>query len=150
MRQIPLRLHKASSVHKAQGITVGRGEDFSCVAVAYGVGRQSTPGLDLVATSRAKEHEVLAIVESPGKPLTRDYLHRVGSTPAAQRKQEQLRTLQDQEAETMPNVVQFIIDQDPNETKTFAGAIKCLQNWFRDEYGARYPELGTRKHRDAD
>ena len=51
---IPLRIHKATSIHKGQGISCGKGKPNELVVVGLG-GERGSPGLDLVDLSRATE-----------------------------------------------------------------------------------------------
>jgi hypothetical protein len=55
-----LRIHKATSAHKGQGISCGKGKPDILVVVGLG-GERGSPGLDLVALSRAAEMIGMAI-----------------------------------------------------------------------------------------
>ena len=54
---ITLMICKSLSIHKSQGMTVGRGKQFTKVVVhlPVGVGGNKCPGLELVAVRRAVE-----------------------------------------------------------------------------------------------
>jgi hypothetical protein len=55
-----LRIHKATSAHKGQGISCGKGKPAEVVVVGWS-GERSSPGLDLVALSRAAKMIGMAI-----------------------------------------------------------------------------------------
>ena len=66
MTTIPLRICKAITTYKAQGITVGPDKTWKRVVVVLATGRQRrTPGAELVGFSRATDSEMMAI----GNPL---------------------------------------------------------------------------------
>ena len=59
---IPLRVCIAISIHKSQGMTIGPGEVFEKVVVYLPEDqREQSPGLELVAFSRAKGPDCLAV-----------------------------------------------------------------------------------------
>ena len=59
---IPLRTCKAITIHKGQGINIGEGQDFEKVVIYFTEGKtRNSPGIDLVALSRAKQLEDIAI-----------------------------------------------------------------------------------------
>jgi hypothetical protein len=74
---------KTHIIHKSQGMTVGPNQPFEKVIIYYPVepGRQNTPGLELVATSRAMSIECFA-VGNPVQDLTYKYIQSIGNTPA--------------------------------------------------------------------
>ena len=62
IRTIPLRVCIAITIHKSQGMTVGEGEIFEKVVVYLPEeGMRKHPGLELVAFSRVKRPEDLAV-----------------------------------------------------------------------------------------
>ena len=55
-------------IHKAQGITVGEGMDFEKLIVYLTVaGQRTTPDLELVASSRVKKPEDIAVGNPVGE-----------------------------------------------------------------------------------
>ena len=62
VKTIPLRVCIAISIHKSQGMTIGPGEVFEKVVVYLPEDqREQSPGLELVAFSRAKGPDCLAV-----------------------------------------------------------------------------------------
>ena len=71
---IPLRFCVAMKIHKAQGMTVGKGMDFEKLIVYLTVaGKRTTPGLELVAFSRVKKPEDIAVGNPVGELAIRKH-----------------------------------------------------------------------------
>ena len=78
---IPLRVCIAMTIHKAQGMTVEEGMDFEKLIVYLTVaGQRTTPGLELVAFSRVKKPEDIAVGNPVGE-LAIANITNIGNTP---------------------------------------------------------------------
>ena len=116
MRTIPMRVHKASTIHKAQGITVGSGCVFTKVICGFG-GKSS--GSDLVAVSRAQELTDVAIWDADN--LDNKQMYRIGKSDSNEVKRNFCEQLLDRQAESVPPVMDLIASHDVAEGKTYAG-----------------------------
>jgi hypothetical protein len=69
---IPLRVCKAVTIHKSQGLTVGNGHFWELLVVGLpsGKGSGSTLGLEQVSFSRASELENLTQISTTDSPVT--------------------------------------------------------------------------------
>ena len=141
MRTIPMRVHKASTIHKAQGITVGSGCVFTKVICGFG-GKSS--GSELVAVSRAQELSDLAIWDVDN--LDNKQIFRIGKSDSNEVKRNFCEQLLDRQAVSIPPVMELIASHDVAEVKTYAGvSVKlvegtscchdlcccCMYRWFR-------------------
>jgi hypothetical protein len=80
---IPLRVAKAVSSYKSQGMTVGKGKLFEKAVIGLPVaGGKSTPGEEQMMISRAEEIADFAI--SDDEPITQEQLYKIGHGPANQ------------------------------------------------------------------
>ena len=116
MRTIPMRVRKASSIHKAQGITVGSG--CASTKVICGFGGKSS-GSDLVAVSRAQELTDVAIWDADN--LDNKQMYRIGKSDSNEVKRNFCEQLLDRQAESVPPVMDLIASHDVAEGKTYAG-----------------------------
>ena len=67
---IPLRVFKGSSIHKCQGMSIGDGMPFESMAIKLPSDKQrKTPGMELVAFSRATEYKSLCLVGKLSKTM---------------------------------------------------------------------------------
>ena len=117
MSTLPLRVHKATSIHKSQGITVGLGCSHTKVICGFG---GIVPGSDLVALSRAQEYLDFAIYDV--ETLDNKQLHKIGRGPAADAKRSFCEKLLDLQATSIPPLMAAIALHDPSNVKTYAGA----------------------------
>jgi hypothetical protein len=69
-----LHIHKATSVHKEQGISCRKGKPDELVTVGLG-GERGSPGLDLVALLPATEISTMAIYDDIS--ITREQLFKI-------------------------------------------------------------------------
>jgi hypothetical protein len=119
---------KASSIHKAQGISVGPTESIKrCVVGVSAGGKSMTPGLDLVGFSRATEQGALALWND--LKFSKKDLLAIGRGKGYDSKREfeaKLRVLQ---VEAVPPMVETIAAL--SEEKTFEGGYQFLIRWFR-------------------
>ena len=109
-------VHKATTIHKSQGITVGLGCAHTKVICGFG-GR--VPGSDLVALSRAQEYLDFAIYDVD--PLDNKQLYKIGKGDAADAKRAFCEKLLDLQATSIPPVMASIALHDPSPVKTYAG-----------------------------
>lgn len=80
---IPLRVAKAVSTYKSQGMNVGKGEDYEKVVIGVpSEGGKQTPGLEQIAFSRAKEYADFAIIDD--EPVSREQLLKIGKGAATE------------------------------------------------------------------
>ena len=64
-------------------------------------------------------------------PLTVEQLKKIGTGPAYTARREFEAQLRSEQANSQQLVVQWIIDEDPAENKTFEGGYQALVQWFR-------------------
>ena len=124
MTTIPLRICKAITTYKSQGITVGHGYLWERVVVWLATGKQRrTPGAELVDFSRATDSEMMAI----GNPLHE--LDRMGILKIGQGKASDMRRDFENKMKVTAEKSQIyhnnkIKQIDPVDLKTFRGG--CL------------------------
>jgi hypothetical protein len=139
VRALPLRCCKALSIHKCQGMTVGPGKPFKNVTVHYPTknsGAHSTPGLELVATSRAEKLEYLAVgnVEAD---LSRQLFGSIGTTKAYETRKAYLQQVKTRATESVNRIREKIALLDVNPEKSFEGGCEFLLNWYNEIIGDR-------------
>jgi hypothetical protein len=139
-----LRIHKATSVHKGQGISCAKGKPDELVVVGLG-GERGSPGLDLVALSRATETIGMAIYDDI--PMTREQLFKIGRGKGYDKKREFESKLGAIQTKTVPPMIALITSQDPSKEKSFSGGCQRLIEWFRKVQDVLPP---TEKQLDAD
>lgn len=127
----PLRVCIALTAHKSQGMTVGPGQAFEKVVVYLPeAGSKSTPGLELVAISRATSPECFAIGNAQSS-LSRSAIKKIGATAAYQSRREFEAELRELAQSSQETTIAAIKDLDENENnKTYEGGCKFLLNWF--------------------
>jgi hypothetical protein len=123
-----LCIHKATSVHKGQGISCGKGKPDGLVVVGLG-GQRGSPGLDLVALSRATEIIKLAVYDDI--PITREQLLKIGRGKGYDKKREFESKFGAIQAKMVPPMLALITSQDPSKEKSFSGGCQGLIEWFR-------------------
>lgn len=133
VRALPLRCCKTLSIHKSQGMTVGPGKAFEYVTVHYPTvnsGDRSTPGLELVATSRVEKLDYLA-VGNPLSDLSRQQLTKIGTTKAYKDRKEYLGEIKRRADVSKEKLIEKIISADPNENnETYEGGCQFLLQWY--------------------
>ena len=135
MTTIPLRVCKAITIYKSQGMTVGNGEPWEYLVVllpAPNSQASRTPGLAQVAFSRAAELERLAIMSTVENPLTVEQLKKIGTGPAYVARRQFEQRLRSEQAASQQVIVQWITAEDPAATKTFDGGYQALVQWYRE------------------
>ena len=130
---LPLRCCAALSIHKSQGMTVGPNQPFEKVIIYYPVepGRQNTPGLELVATSRAMSIECFA-VGNPVQDLTYKYIQSIGNTPAYGKRKLFLADIEQRSIHTQQTTKERIKALDPatDTDKSYEGGSEFLLQWY--------------------
>ena len=134
MRAMPLRVCKALSVHKSQGMTVGQGQPFpSLVLHLPDKNTRSAPGIELVGASRVNHPDCLAIGNKTSE-LSKQQLQRIGRTPAYQVRREFQTSLQQISETTIDRGRNDITAVDPAQDKTFDGGCSFLLDWYRTTF----------------
>ena len=120
-------------------MTVGPGKPFKNVTVHYPTknsGAHSTPGLELVATSRAEKLEYLAVgnVEAD---LSRQLFGSIaiGTTKAYETRKAYLRQVKTRATESVNRIREKIALLDVNPEKSFEGGCEFLLNWYNEIIG---------------
>jgi hypothetical protein len=134
---IPLRVCKATSVHKAQGGTFGAGQVFTH-CVSYSPQRQDvaqTPGLELVALSRPQRPTDMAIGNKVSD-MEKSAILKIGTTESYKERRRFHSLIADRAAQSRLRIQQRITEVDPNPIGgTYEGGCEYLLKWFRDRVG---------------
>jgi hypothetical protein len=138
-----LHIHKATSVHKGQGTACGKGKPDELVMVGLG-GERGSPGLDLVALSRANE---IGMGIYDDIPITREQLFKIGRGKGYDKKREFESKLGAIQTKRVPPMIALITSQDPSIEKSFSGGCRWLMEWFRKDQDVL---PSTEKQLDAD
>ena len=133
---VPLRVCKAITIHKGQGITVGPGHDWENVVIYFVEGnKRSQPGLELVALSRVEDPSCL-YVGNKSFSLTNHQLSNIGKGSAYDKRKEFESMLCEKSIKTQKPFVDAITSLDNNNDgneKTFEGGCRFLCNWYRSK-----------------
>ena len=131
---IPLLVCKALTGHKAQGMTVGSGEQFKRLVVHLPTkGMRSVAGWELVAISRVKSPDLFAIGNATNQ-LDRQTIKKIGKGLACDRTREFLQSLEAVAATSQQRTKVAITNLDQSENKTFQGGCDFLLNWYRTNF----------------
>jgi hypothetical protein len=133
---MPLCIHKATSVHKGQGISCGKGMRDELVVVGFG-GATASPGIDLVSLLHAAEISALAIYNDID--ITREQLFKIGQGKGYDKKREFDSKLEDIQAKTLPPMITLIQSKDNSKEPTFLGGCQRLVQWFHSVQHALPP-----------
>jgi len=139
MTTVPLRVCKAITIYKSQGMTVGTGQPWEYLVVLLpspGSQPSRTPGLAQVGFSRAAELDRLAILSTVENPLTVEQLKKIGTGPAYIARREFEAHLRSEQEATQQVAVDWIMAEDPAANKTFDGGYQALVRWFRERADA--------------
>jgi hypothetical protein len=132
VRALPLRCCKALSIHKSQGMTVGPGKPFKFVTVYYPTKRSSagsTPGLELVATSRAEKLDYLAVGNVEAE-FSKQLLGSIGTTKAYETRKTYLQKVKARAEESANRIKEKITLLDENTVQTYEGGCEFLLAWY--------------------
>jgi hypothetical protein len=131
---VPLRVCVAITIYKSQGITVGKGEQFEHVVVHLPLNsKRVVPGLELVAFSRAKSLDCIA-VGNPASDLVTDRILKIGKTKSNKAYKDFMNMLSKKEQETFQIFETRITALDSNRVEgqepTFQGGCDFLLQWY--------------------
>ena len=134
---IPLRVCIAITIYKSQGMTIGEGEIFEYVVVYFPEEgrRNSAPGSELVAISRAKKPENLAI-GNESLSLTIMRLMSIGKGKANDKRRAFEQELKGKAGPSQLYYINKIKDLDTNEIdneKSFDGGCQFLLGWYNNK-----------------
>ena len=112
-------------------MTVGPNQPFEKVIIYYPVepGRQNTPGLELVATSRAMSIECFA-VGNPVHELTYKYIQSIGNTPAYVKRKLFFADIEQKSIQSQQATKEHIKELDTATDKTYEGGSEFLLEWY--------------------
>ena len=128
--QVPLRVAKACTIHKAQGGSVGEGQPWTHLCVDLPRNRKC-PCLELVAFSRATELCRLAIFDD--QEITYRQVLEIGRGPAYEKKQAFEQELKELSQQTMAPFIEEIKAFDTSgDINTFDGGFASLVEWYRN------------------
>ena len=130
---VPLRVCKALTVHKCQGMTIGDGEVFDKVIIHLSEPgrRQTQPGLELVAFTRVKSPDDYAIGNV--EELDRASILKIGRGKSYQSRREFETDFKTLAGRTKQTTKAAVTELDPAEQKTFDGGWEYLLNWYENE-----------------
>jgi len=118
---IPLRVCKAITTYKSQGMSVGEGQIWTKIVLVLGSLKGfNAPGMEQVGFSRAQElHDMALDSNSPEDPITTERLRRIGTTPAYEKRRDWMRAVSELQAQTAPVMMKMIAELDESEGKDF-------------------------------
>ena len=148
---LPLRVCRALTIHKSQGMTVGR----EVITSADGVTRNKhpfqnvivylrpkdakhkTPGSEVVAFSRATKLQYLAIGNSSNQ-LDRTMLKNIGKSTANDKRRKFISSLKDKELRTQCRTRERIANLDKSSAQTYEGGCEFLLQWYNSYISNKY------------
>jgi hypothetical protein len=137
VRALPLRCCKALSIHKSQGMTVGPDKQFKYLTVHYPTGTanaRSTPGLELVATSRVESLSYMAIGNDE-EDLSKQLFTKIGTSKAYEARKKHLEMITERADCSKTEIMRRIAALDPNQNedeRTYEGGCDFLLGWYND------------------
>jgi hypothetical protein len=131
MSMVYLRICVAITVHKAQGMTVGEGEQFENVLIHISEVNRS-PGLDLVAWSRAKTIQNVAI-HNNSMDLPTERLYAIGTTKQDDNRREFVQKMKERAVLTKAEIHNNISNLDPDNNGSFDRGKQFLRDWYNDK-----------------
>ena len=142
-RSVPLRVCKAITIHKSQGMTVGEKELWKLLVVVMpeiNSKPDKTPGLLQVALSRCGQLCELAIFESTTSPLTMERLLKIGTTPAYNSRRDFETRLGTVAGTTLPSAMEILEPYcDPADPTNLDKTWTNLCNWYKFESQRLFP-----------
>jgi len=134
MTAIPLRVCKAITIHKCQGISVGNGEKWSKIVIVLpGTNcKLRAPGLECVAISRAKDLADMAFLATEKHEINRARFIKIGRSKAYEDRNDfEQKRLKSYIERTRTHLKDLITAQDLNDEKDFEGGYWELIGWYR-------------------
>jgi hypothetical protein len=133
-----MRVCKAISIHKSQGITVGPGKLWEKVVIALpGPNDRTTPGMEYVALGRATVKEAFAIYCD--EEVTMDRLLKIGKGAASDKRRAFEQRLRDLADDSQQPLRRRIIARDTHSPQTFNGGFNEILREFREDHP--HPEV---------
>ena len=136
--QVPLRVCKALTCHKVQGMSVGEGEIFEKGVLYLPDGKlRNTPGLMLTAFTRFKKECDYAI-GTPSTEIDTTYLMKIGTTqPYEERRtfRNYLSGLSERNMQRSKEAIAKLHQCENGNEKTFEGGCDFLLEWYRSTFG---------------
>ena len=133
---IPLRVCKALTIHKSQGMSVGPGHPFeSAVIYLPEKGEKTNPGSELVATSRVTDISFLAICDT-NRQVTVESLKKIGSGNSYNKRKkfdEMLQVKDSLSRQIVEENITKLDDVSQDEIKTFTGGCNFLLKWYNEK-----------------
>lgn len=147
---IPLRVCKALSAHKSQGMSIGPGNPFKYLVIHLPDpnSKFSCPGLELVEWSRATSPDIIAI-GNESSSLTKEAIRKIGRTPAYDARRVFQETLRMKSAASQEPTINAIKSLDPSPAnKTYEGGCKFLLDWYRSTFPIENAHEPNRERRE--
>jgi hypothetical protein len=133
-KTIPLRVCKAITIHKGQGMTIGENREWTHVVVGMpNESDRTQPGLELVGLSRPTDLCYLAVLAAEGR-CTNYMFGKLGKSPGCDQKRLFEKELRDRQANSQAWLVGAISDLDGHH-RTFNGGCDVLLNWYNQQVG---------------
>ena len=142
---IPLRVCKAITIYKSQGMTIGNGDECFWKRVVVGLptaeGRNRSPGQELVGLSRATDIEVLAIHdEDPKAKVSQDSFFNIGMGASCEKKRQFEQHLLESQGESQVWLKSKISSLDPSGRKDFDRGYEFLCSWLDEKCSQNHPD----------
>lgn len=148
---IPIRICKAITIHKCQGMTIGvepvtteagthNKHPFKRAVVHLppsGGKVGSTPGLDLVAFSRVTKLEYLAIGNRM-EDLNCKKILKIGKSPVYAKRREYFTKMKLKAETSQARTKSRITQLDPSQNKTYDGGCQFLLDWYKNKIANKY------------
>ena len=136
MEAFPLRVCKAITGHKSQGMTIAVGEPFESVVLHYPeTGTRVPPGLQTVMTSRPKGLENFCIGNKVSD-LDKGGLKKIGKSTSDSKRRVYQAELKQIYRQTNGRVKGEIGALDPNGRNSYEDGCKFLLHWYRNTFWA--------------
>ena len=122
--QIPLLVGKAITVHKAQGMSIGLAHFFTKMVFTFGPNHSKTPGLVMVALTRAVAETDIAFGDSPSLQEVQN----IGHSPTIDASRKYIESLTQQKNETIQLIEKQV--KRLSATQEFDDGYRILCEWY--------------------
>lgn len=130
MKTFALNICKAITIHKSQGMTIGLHQFFEYLLL-FLPQNGNTPGMELVALSRATELERIAILNDDTE-LDFAAIMNIGKSKAYHERRKYLHDIAESAKQDRQRLAQELVDLDPNTREpTVHGGCMFLLDWYR-------------------